>query len=388
LDDRGPQIGVLADDLTGALGSAARLRQGGVEPLVVWREADIPDGFRPRGVVVDMRTRDAPGGPRATAARWARRLRALDCTRFEQRIDSTLRGAPAEELAGLLEGAALRDSVVVAVPAFPDAGRVCAGGVQRAAGTRREVEVAPALFGPAPAEVVAPAALAERVRAGRAARFVVDGASDADLRASAAAVDALERDGVPVVTASPGAWLRHHPLSARAGAAFVLVVLGSNTALNHRQLAVLRDAREVVVAGIGEPDWAALERGGRTLVVETIAGSTPDDERRDPRLADRAADAAAALLGRAHERGLRCRGVVASGGHMASRLVDALRADRIGVAGEVAPLCPRGTLHGGPWSGLTVVTKGGLVGEDATLQALVDDLWKEDGWRPRDRPSR
>jgi PAS domain-containing protein len=89
--------------------------------------------------------------------------------------------------------------------------------------------------------------------------------------------------------------------------------------------------------------------------------------------------AAAALLGRAHERGLRCRGVVASGGHMASRLVDALGADRLGVAGEVAPLCPRGTVQGGPWSGLPVVTKGGLVGEDATLDALVENLWKEDG---------
>jgi uncharacterized protein YgbK (DUF1537 family) len=123
------------------------------------------------------------------------------------------------------------------------------------------------------------------------------------------------------------------------------------------------------------------------VVVETIAGSRPDDERRDPRLADEAADAAAALLGRAHERGLRCRGVVASGGHMASRLVDALGADRLGVAGEIAPLCPRGTVHGGPWSGLPVVTKGGLVGEDATLDMLVENLWKEDGWPPRDRQS-
>jgi D-threonate/D-erythronate kinase len=374
-----PQIGVLADDLTGALASAARLRDGGVEALVVWRAEDLPEAFRPRGVVVDMRTRDAPRGPRATAAGWARRLRELGCARFEQRIDSTLRGAPAEELAGLLEGAGLRDAVVVAVPAFPDAGRTCAGGRQRAAGTRREVDVAPALFGAdaTAVESVAADALAERVRAGRAARFVVDGASDDDLRAAAEAVGALEREGVALVTASPGAWLRHHPVGARAGGDFVLVVLGSNTAMNHRQLAALRDAREVlVIAATEEPDWRTVAGGGQTVVVETISGSVPDDERRDPRLADGAADAAA-LLGRAHERGLRCRGVVSSGGHMASRLVDALRADRLGAVGEVAPLCPRGTLAGGPWSGLPVVTKGGLVGEDATLTVLVDDLWRE-----------
>lgn len=387
-DARAPQIGVLADDLTGALGSAARLRERGLDPLVVWRPEDLPKAFRPRAVVVDMRTRDAPRGPRATACEWARRLHDLGCARFEQRIDSTLRGAPGEELAGLLDGAGLDDPVVVAVPAFPDAGRVCTGGRQRAAGTAREVEVAPALFGKAPAEVVTSGALAARVRAGAAARFVVDGADDENLRATAAAVAELEHEGVELVTASPGGWLRHHPVSARPGAELVLVVLGSNTALNHRQLARLRDARPVLVAGTAEPDWDAVERGGQTVVVETIAQSEPDDERRDPRLADRAADAAAALLGRAHERGLRCRGVVASGGHMASRLVDALGADRLGVVGEVAPLCPRGMLHGGPWSGLPVVTKGGLVGEDATLATLVENLWKEDGWRPRDPPSR
>jgi hypothetical protein len=32
---------------------------------------------------------------------------------------------------------------------------------------------------------------------------------------------------------------------------------------------------------------------------------------------------------------------------------------------------------GGPWSGLSLITKGGLIGGDGTLAALVDDLWKE-----------
>ena len=164
-------IGVLADDLTGALGSAARLRAGGLEPVVVWRPEDLPREFRPRAAVVDMRTRDSPAGPRATAAAWAERLRKMDCTRFEQRIDSTLRGTHAEELAGLLDGADLRDAVVVAVPAWPDAGRSCSGGVQCG------VEVGPALFGE-PVEVVRPEELVARVRAG-ATRLVVDGERDA-----------------------------------------------------------------------------------------------------------------------------------------------------------------------------------------------------------------
>jgi uncharacterized protein YgbK (DUF1537 family) len=61
---------------------------------------------------------------------------------------------------------------------------------------------------------------------------------------------------------------------------------------------------------------------------------------------------------------------------MASRLVDALGAQRLSVDREVEPLCPRGTVAGGAWSGLPVITKGGLVGADETLCTLVDDLWR------------
>jgi D-threonate/D-erythronate kinase len=347
-------IGVLADDLTGALGSAARLKAGGLDPVVVWRPEDLREP--PRAAVIDMRTRDSPLGPRATAARWAERLRELGCECFEQRMDSTLRGAPAEELAGLLEGAGKTDAIVVAVPAFPDAGRVCAGGIQAG------VDVAERLFGAA--QVVRPEALRLAIEAG-ATRLVVDGENERDLLAAAEAVDGLD-----VVTVSSGGWLKYHP---RARGEFVLVVLGSNTELNHRQLARVRERGDVAISA----DAHAHASGARTRVVQTILGAEPDDLQRDPRLADRAADEAAALLEIAHARGERCRGIVASGGHMASRLVDALGAERLAVSGEVLPLCPRGTVAGGPWSGLSVITKGGLIGDDRTLATLVDELWKE-----------
>jgi len=347
-------IGVLADDLTGALGSAARLKAGGLDPVVVWRPEDLR--LPPRAAVIDMRTRDAPLGPRATAASWAERLRDLGCERFEQRIDSTLRGAPAEELAGLLEGAGKTDAIIVAVPAFPDAGRVCVGGIQAG------VDVVERLFGRA--QVVRPEALRFAIESG-ATRLVVDGENERDLQAAAEAVDGLD-----VVTVSSGGWLKYHP---RTRGEFVLVVLGSNTGLNHRQLERLRGRGGVAISA----DAHAPANGARTRVVQTILGSEPDDLRRDPAMADRAADEAATLLEIAHARGERCRGIVASGGHMASRLVDALGAEHLAVRGEVLPLCPRGTVAGGPWSGLSVITKGGLIGDDRTLAALVDELWKE-----------
>jgi uncharacterized protein YgbK (DUF1537 family) len=346
-------IGVLADDLTGALASAARLKAGGLDPVVAGRPHDLR--APPRAAVVDMRVRDAPLGPRRTAALWAERLAALGCERIEQRIDSTLRGDPAQQLAGLLEGAGRRDAAVVAVPAFPAAGRVCVGGMQAG------VDVAQALFGAA-AEVVTPETLRARLEDG-VTRLVVDAETEEDLLAAAEAVDGLD-----VVTASSGGWLKYHP---RSHGEFVLVVLASNTALNHRQLEALRQGGNVAISA----DAHAVAGGAATRVVQTILGVEPDDVQRDPRLADRAAEEAAALLEAAHARGERCRGIVASGGHMASRLVDALGAQQLTVTREVAPLCPRGTVAGGPWSGLAVITKGGLVGNDETLGTLVSDLW-------------
>ena len=318
-------IGVLADDLTGALGSAARLRAGGLDPVVVWKSEDLPRELRPRAAVVDMRTRDSPAGPRATAAMWAERLRKMECRRFEQRIDSTLAGTPGEELAGLLEGADLRDAIVVAVPAWPDAGRVCVGG--RIDG----VEVASALFD-APADVVRPEELEARVAAG-VTRLVVDGEREADLRATAVAVDRLEAQHT-IVTASPGAWLRHHPVSARPRKGFALVVGAGPKG-----------------AGL---DWDTVAAGGETVTVES--------------------ERALAVLEEAQRRGLKCRGVVAGGGHLASRVVDALGAQRLAVSGEVAPLCARGTLVGGDWAGLAVITQGT---EQCPVSTLVEDLWRD-----------
>ena len=186
------------------------------------------------------------------------------------------------------------DAVVVAVPAWPDAGRTCVDGIQRARPAADHV--ADTLFD-GQAACVRPEELEGRVAAG-ATRLVVDGETEADLRAAAVAVDALERAGYAIVTASPGAWLRHHPVSARPGKGFALVVLGSNTELNHRQLEEL----DALVIGLGTPDWESVAEGGKTVVVETISDSEPDDVHRDPQLVDDAADAAAALLARRTRR--------------------------------------------------------------------------------------
>ena len=102
MGEGGLEIGVLTDDLAGALASAARLRVNGLRPRVVWNETDVP--ATADALVVDMRTRDRAEDPGRQARRWAAYLRAVGCRRFELRIDSTLRGSPAAELEGMLGG--------------------------------------------------------------------------------------------------------------------------------------------------------------------------------------------------------------------------------------------------------------------------------------------
>jgi uncharacterized protein YgbK (DUF1537 family) len=76
-------------------------------------------------------------------------------------------------------------------------------------------------------------------------------------------------------------------------------------------------------------------------------------------------------------------GIVVGGGATGSALMDVLGARRLIAHGEVAPLCPRATVADGPWVGLPVFTKGGLVGGPQTLTRLVEALLMLRGSPPR-----
>jgi uncharacterized protein YgbK (DUF1537 family) len=358
------EIGVLADDLTGALASAARLRARGLRPAVVWSRGKLPPDAD--AVVVDMRTRDSGVEAEAIACEWAAHLVSLGCRRLEQRIDSALQGRPAEEIRGSLRGAGFADPVVLAVPAFPAAGRRTLRGTQHVelAGEKpRRIDVAATLFPGAEVVRLGAGELAAGPGAVRgalqgSARFVVaDAADERELEALAAEVALLEADGVELLTVSPGAWLRYHPAAVAAHEDFVLVVVSSPTAQNRAQLERLRG------------------RDGIVLVETLSAGASPE---RRPELAPAAARQAAAALARARGERRGCLGIVVSGGHTASCLADALEATTITPVGELQPLCALGVIRGGECEGLRIATKGGLVGSDGTLLELVEALGKEE----------
>jgi 4-hydroxythreonine-4-phosphate dehydrogenase len=195
---------VTADDTTGALETAAACATDGRPCLVVPHGAAVPGA--PGGLVVlDLRSRHLPPDEAAS------RLRSVVETTPDLRahkVDSTLRGNwPAE-----VEAIAHAGRTVLMVPAFPAAGRTCAGGVVHVDGipvhetafaadqrspvtTSRPTDRLPGAISAHDLGTVR-AALAEGVRI-----VVADAASDADLDALAA----LAADHPDVVLVGPAA---------------------------------------------------------------------------------------------------------------------------------------------------------------------------------------
>jgi len=387
----GLPFGVLADDLTGALASAALLREAGLRTVVQWERCPPP--ATADALVVDMRTRDYRVDPHRRAAEWADFLRDQRCRTVELRVDSTLRGAAKAELTGVLGGAGKSGPRVLAVPAFPSAGRTVREGALYAPAAGIEgLPVAPLLFDDPDTVIGLPAELIDRgadevvaaVRAATAHRFLADATAEEHLRVLAEAAAGLERDR-PLLTVSPGAWLRYR--RAAAPHRFPLVVLSSATTTNAEQLARLRQARRTVVVRPGwAPDWPMVRREDAVVVIETISHPAAD-EAEAARLCGRAAGVAGELLGHGARHGSVPAGIVVGGGATGSALMDVLGARRLIAHGEVAPLCPRATVADGPWAGLPVFTKGGLIGGPRTLIQLVEELLMHRGSpsRPFDR---
>lgn len=373
------RLGVLADDLTGAHATAAQLVAQGRSASVVWSPHQAPTARD--DLVADMRTRDRSERPGELAELWARTVADVGCTRVELRVDTTLRGAAAEELAGVVRGLRWADPLVLAVPAYPQAGRTTVEAEQRiddASGRRRIRDAPQRLFGdaewrPVPIDVVeqGPDVVRQHVlRAFREGvhRVLFDATSDAHLKVSAAAAESLHRDVPRLVTMSSGAWLRHYPAGAPDG--FVVAVVASPTDANAAQLARLRaDAGTVVVpAGCADVDLALA--GAPTVVVVDTTSGPPTSS--DPAAA--AAETARAIAVSGAGQGLRCLGFVVTGGDAAAHLVDSLGADCLRAVREVWPLCPQGQLVGGDWSSLPIITKGGVIGEPDTLRMLVAEI--------------
>ncbi|QBS36768.1 four-carbon acid sugar kinase family protein [Thermaerobacter sp. FW80] len=362
-------------------------------------------------------------------------LRRRGCRRFGKRIDSTLRGNLGAELAGALDALPGHLAVVVAAfPASGRAtvaGRLRIHGVPLLDTEAARDPVTPVTDddvarllvaqsgldvrylppGPAGYGDDLPERLARLHGAGVRA-VVLDATTDDDVETLAALV---ARAPVPVLAVDPGpffaAWLAHQPEVGAAGAGTRtppalaaatsppplrergpwLVVAGSLTTLTDRQLAAL--CRRWPVARLrapldqllADPEGcaatllpavnAALERWG-LAVVETdrrqVLGGTQTGGSVSGGAAQRVAHALGRMAAQLTERLPPLAGLVLTGGDTAAAVATALGAGGLHITSELAPLVAGGSLEGGRRSGLAVITKGGLVGDDHLLIRLLE----------------
>lgn len=407
---------VVADDLTGANATAAGLARARLRAVTV-TDIERPETVaefvsRFDAVVVSTNNRHASAADAAAAVRRAL-IAGSPAALVANRIDSTLRGSIGATTQAMVEE--LRDQgagtvVALCVPAHPEAERQTVAGVQLLRGRRlEETELAHDPRSPMKRSDVA-ALLAEQTELSvrsiplETVTGAAEGLTDALTGAvedgvGIVVVDALTLDHVERVTAAAAAvpdvtWLCVDPGPATVAMARslglgettrgspYLAVSGSATDLTRRQLARLRADREVrvvrlVVGDDGLPDTDAttgalddaLATAGTGEVV--LLASVLDD---DDLLAQEVRERVPAALALATRRALESTpvdGLYLTGGDLAAACLSELAADGLDVADEVVPLAVGGTLVGGPWSGLPVVTKGGLVGDDDTTVACL-----------------
>ncbi len=355
-----PVLRLIADDLTGALDSAAELT-GLCGPVPLrW------DNSATGSLAMDAGTREALRDDAAARLRvLAPMLRGADIA--FKKIDSLLRGSVAAELAACMRTGDWRH--VVLAPAFPVQGRITRDGcVFVRQGNGAFEAVAPNLAALLEAEGL-------QARRGDPSAplppglSVFDAEDDADLaqivargRAASGSVlwcgsGGLARALAGGATAEAGTMLR----------APVLGLFGSDHAVTARQLAACGEHAISIAAG----DDAAAARVTRLMAatgVALVSVALPDGLDR-AEAARRIALAMAGVTRRVAPPGT----LIAAGGETLRAICDALGAGGLDAVGIVQPGVPRSVLRGGVWDGVPVVSKSGAFGGDTLWRDLLAD---------------
>lgn len=363
---------LVADDLTGALDSAAGFAAPSAPVPVVWREPGHAGG----SVAISIETREATEAEArartADALRWI--LRQPGEALVFKKVDSLLRGHPAAELAVMIE--LWRPDRVVLAPAHPVLGRVTRGGRQHARhGAAAElaaidVDLAAALAARGVDVAVRPAG-----ESGAAHVSLFDAESAADLAAivareraaggrilwcgSGGLADALA-GGVPAPRARPGGT--------------TLAVIGSDHTVAAAQVRAVaeRDPAALIPfdAGSGPREIAravAARFAENVLAANPLAilvpALPPVERAAAARLIARSLGAILAAVPRPDL-------LYASGGETLRAVCDGLGSDGLLAEGFVAPGVPLSRLSGGRWPGIAVLSKSGGFGTASTLVTL------------------
>lgn len=415
---------VIADDLTGANGTAAAFTRANMRAITttVGHLKAVPKDFD-----VVIASTDARHQPPDVAARLV--TQAIETAWPAQlvcnRIDTTMRGnigATTAAMRATVQACAKMRTVCVIAPAWPEAGRVTVEGHQLLHGHRLEMtEVAHDVRTPVTrsdiAGIISQQAqvktahvplsvitlednsvrdtIATHLRAG-ADTLIIDALTNGHLTmAMRACVDAARMIDEPIrwVTSDPGpgsvAMASALGLNTTAPAPPIVVLCGSASALTRTQLNRLQSERDAWLVkapteadGITPNVTQAAQVLGQLIddalpgqVVGMATAFTPDDVHPLPPgvlgedLCENLAQALALAL-----KNRTIGGLYVSGGDVTAAVFAQLGITGFAIQQEVEALCVAGHLVGGPHAGLATVTKGGLVGDGASLVRAIDHL--------------
>ena len=379
---------IIADDLSGAADCAAAFAaMAGPVPVALGTAAmDGPC----LALDTDSRSMDQAAAVAATIQA-CEQVAGGAWQLIYKKIDSTLRGHVAAELAAALRALPQCAGAIVA-PAFPQQGRTLVNGRllvqgQPAAGESRDLPALLASAGLRPSLLgtgaVALGPAIDQALAGGARAIVVDAVGQSDLDRLA---DALCRPGAPALLAVGSAGLARslathlppgtrQPDSAPAAAGPVLAVVGSFAAASAAQVREVEASGDAQVLRLTAVQWleqqhAELRRstvdrardalGNGRHVVLAIAGTVVQPFTRA--LVEAIAAAAAPLLGQAGT-------CVLTGGDTARALFNQLGIQRFDILGEVEPGISIGRDSGHPAT--RFILKAGGFGDPFALQRLV-----------------
>lgn len=399
---------ILADDLTGAADCAVAFRRRGIAAAVTWGEAAQDERIPIVSYDADNRGMPAEAAAQHHLALLQRRY--TDDRRLFKKIDSTMRGQPAAEIAATLAHLRARTGHAFGVlaPAFPAtgrttvAGRVQVGGrpLEEAEVWRRDHTYASAHLG----EILASAGIRSRtlplptVRGGGLADALTQAAEHQDIVVCDAETDDdLYRIAEAGMVAAPWAFF-----IGSAGLAHALAAVSPIAGLEPMRIAREKRGSLLVVGSLAEVSRASARRlladgavahlpvtpetllaapEGRANLASRVAARLTEGEdvlveivvdgEADLSLGPRLASALAGMLA---PIGGRIGALAATGGETAAALLTRFEVHGIHLADEIEPGVSLGLTLGR--LSIPIATKAGAFGDADSLVRIRDRLRK------------
>lgn len=422
------QTVIIADDLTGANDTGAILAQKGFQVGTILKRGQMEDfeDFDTLCISTDSRAMK-PKEAYEAIHEAAELFPVSSSILYSKRIDSTLRGNIGAEIDSILDYLG-EDYTAVVVASFPQSGRTCVGDMllvhqiplqktevakdpinpmRTSRVTRIIEEQTKHKVGYIGLEKVSSSStelmieLKEVVKRFRI--VVVDARTMEDIETIAACCAVLERK---IVAIDPGAFT-----AALADFRFnkkkfsvsqsILCVIGSVTELTYKQIEYLKNSDNPAVVRIhpalffdektrqDEIERVCDEIGRKEKQFQVLVITTTDSKREllnfaeiegakgmTPRQCSRVitqtlAETVIRILDTMEEK---IGGLYASGGDVSAAVSEKLGISGFEVCDEVIPLAIYSRMIGGRHSGLPIITKGRLIGQEDTLQKCIDYL--------------